>query len=52
VEEEGFIRDVFVKGFDRIKSEFGLAELDTKAVHKGYFAKKGNEYLEHDGIII
>jgi type III restriction enzyme len=51
VEEEGFIRDVFVKGFDRIKSEFGLAELDTKAVHKGYFAKKGNEYLERESSI-
>ncbi len=51
VEEEGFIRDAFVKSFDCIKAEFGMEELDTKAVHKGYFAKKGNEYLERESSI-
>ena len=49
--ESGYIRTTFISEFDRLKSEYGFAALDTDAVHKGYFAKRGDEYLERESSI-
>lgn len=50
VQSDGFIRTTFVEEFNRLKKEYGVA-LDVNAVHKGYFAKKGDEYLERESSI-
>ncbi len=51
VDEDGFIRETFVKEFDRLKAEYGFQALDAGIAHKGYFAKKGSEYLERESSI-
>ncbi len=48
---DGFIRKTFISEFDRLKVEYNAESLDTEKVHKGYFAKRGEEYLERDSAI-
>lgn len=51
VQNDGFIRKTFIQEFNRLKSEYGAKELDVDKVHKGYFAKRGDEYLERESSI-
>lgn len=51
VQNDGFIRRTFIKEFNRLKKEYGAVELDVENVHKGYFAKRGDEYLERESSI-
>ena len=51
VQSEGFIRKTFIQEFNRLKTEFKIKKLDVEKVHKGYFAKKGDEYLERESSI-
>lgn len=51
VDADGFIRTAFIEEFNRLKSEYDAAGLDVDAVHKGYFAKRGEEYLERESSI-
>ncbi len=51
VQADGFIRSVFVSEFNRIKQEYGCGDLGVDSVHKGYFAKRGEEYLERESSI-
>jgi|CXWL01.1.fsa_nt_gi type III restriction enzyme len=48
VDSDGFIRSTFIQEFNRLKGEYDLKELDADTVHKGYFAKRGEEYLERE----
>lgn len=51
VQSDGFIRATFVEEFNRLKKEYGLKDIEAEKVHKGYFAKKGDEYLERESSI-
>ena len=51
VREDGFIRAAFISEFGRLKGEYGFASLEVSTVHKGYFAKRGDEYLERESSI-
>lgn len=51
VQNDGFIRKTFIQEFNRLKNEYKEKGLDIDKVHKGYFAKKGNEYLERESSI-
>jgi type III restriction enzyme len=51
VQSDGFIRKTFIQEFNRLKNEYKVKELDVDKVHKGYFAKKGDEYLERESSI-
>lgn len=51
VQSDGFIRKTFLKEFNRLKAEYSASELDAGSVHKGYFAKRGDEYLERESSI-
>jgi len=51
VQSDGYIRKTFVKEFNRLKDEYKLKALDADHVHKGYFAKRGEEYLERESSI-
>ncbi len=51
VQSDGFIRKTFIQEFNRLKSEYHAHELDVDQVHKGYFAKRGDEYLERESSI-
>ena len=51
VEADGFIRSTFVSEFNRLKKEYDASELDVDTVHKGYFAKRGEAYLERESSI-
>lgn len=51
IKADGFIRKTFIAEFDRQKKEFGFNALDVNAVHKGYFAMRGSEYLERESSI-
>jgi type III restriction enzyme len=48
VQEEGFIRKAFLEEVARLKNEYGEKGLDVNASHKGYFAKRGEDYLERE----
>lgn len=48
VADDGFIRTVFLEELERIKGTYGHAELDAAAVHKGYFAMRGEKYIERE----
>jgi type III restriction enzyme len=48
VQPDGIIRALFNEEFERIKKEFGQDKLDMEQVHKGYFAMKGDKYLERE----
>ncbi len=48
---DGIIRTVFISEFLRLKGEFALDGLSVEHAHKGYFAKRGDEYLERDSSI-
>jgi type III restriction enzyme len=48
VKLDGFIRTAFLEELDRIKKEYGAKDVDVQKAHKGYFAKKGDEYLERE----
>ena len=51
VQNDGFIRKTFIQEFNRLKNEYKAKELDVDKIHKGYFAKKGDEYLERESSI-
>lgn len=51
VQSDGFIRTTFVEEFNRLKKEYGAKDIEAEKVHKGYFAKKGDEYLERESSI-
>lgn len=51
VQSDGFIRKTFIQEFNRIKEEYGAKKLPADRAHKGYFAKRGNEYLERESSI-
>ena len=51
IQSDGFIRKTFIQEFNRLKNEYKLKELDADRVHKGYFAKRGEEYLERESSI-
>src|SRR3990167_9407540 len=51
VQSDGYIRKTLVKEFNRLKDEYKLKALDADHVHKGYFAKRGEEYLERESSI-
>lgn len=51
VQSNGFIRSTFMSEFNRLKKEYNVDELDVDTVHKGYFAKRGEEYLERESAI-
>jgi type III restriction enzyme len=51
VQSDGFIRKTFIQEFNRLKNEYKAKELDVDKIHKGYFAKKGDEYLERESSI-
>ena len=51
IRNDGFIRKTFIQEFNRLKNEHGAKELDADKTHKGYFAKKGDEYLERESSI-
>jgi len=38
-QKDGFIRNTFIKEFNRIKKEYGFDNLEVDKVHKGYFAQ-------------
>lgn len=46
--DDGAIRRIFSEEFERQKGAFGLSSLSASAVHKGYFAKRGDEFLERE----
>jgi len=45
---DGFIRNIFTKEFNRIKKQYNFNDLDASQIHKGYFAMKGDKYLERE----
>ncbi len=51
VQSDGFIRKTFIQEFNRLKNKYGAKKLDVDHVHKGYFAKRGDEYLEKESSI-
>ena len=51
VQPDGIIRQIFIEEFNRLKGEYGFRELEVDTAHKGYFAKKGEEYLERESSI-
>ncbi|OGG55133.1 hypothetical protein A3D62_00830 [Candidatus Kaiserbacteria bacterium RIFCSPHIGHO2_02_FULL_49_11] len=51
VQNDGFIRTTFMQEFDRLKKEHRVSGVDVEKTHKGYFAKKGDEYLERESSI-
>jgi len=51
VEQDGFIRSAFIQEFNRLKEEYSADALDADIVHKGYFAKRGEGYLERESSI-
>ncbi|OGY45755.1 MAG: hypothetical protein A2744_00025 [Candidatus Buchananbacteria bacterium RIFCSPHIGHO2_01_FULL_44_11] len=51
VQGDGFIRKTFIQEFNRLKDEYHSKELEVESVHKGYFAKRGDEYLERESSI-
>lgn len=51
VRSDGFIRRTFIKEFNRLKNEYGAGGLEVAGVHKGYFAKRGDEYLQQERAI-
>src|SRR3989338_1135386 len=51
VQGDGFIRKTFIQEFNRLKDEYHSIELEVESVHKGYFAKRGDEYLERESSI-
>lgn len=51
VKSDGFIRSTFISEFNRLKKEYDTDELDVDTVHKGYFAKRGDEYLQQERAI-
>ena len=48
IKEDGIIRQLFIEEFEKIKKDFEFDDLDVSKVHKGYFAKKNDEYLERE----
>ncbi len=51
VQNDGYIRKTFIQEFNRLKGEYTNKQLNVEQVHKGYFAKKGDEYLERESSI-
>lgn len=51
VKEDGIIRELFREEFNRLKKEAGFSNLDETQVHKGYFAMRGEKYLEQERAI-
>lgn len=51
IQPDGIIRKLFVAEFNRIKANYGFADLETEKAHKGYFAKRGEQYLERQKAI-
>ncbi|MEJ0053157.1 MAG: DEAD/DEAH box helicase family protein [bacterium] len=51
VQSDGFIRSAFIAEFNRLKKDYGADGMDVDTVHKGYFAKRGEEYLERESSI-
>lgn len=51
VQSDGFIKKTFIKEFNRLKGEYSASKLNVDHVHKGYFAKRGEEYLERESSI-
>ena len=51
VQNDGFIRSTFIDEFNRLKTEYKIRDVEVEKVHKGYFAKKGDEYLERENSI-
>ncbi len=52
IQSGGFIRTTFITEFNRLKKEYDIDGLDVDTVHKGYFAKRGEEYLERESSIV
>lgn len=48
VQEDGFIRRAFLEELSKLKNECDEKGLDVNASHKGYFAKRGEDYLERE----
>jgi type III restriction enzyme len=51
VQSDGFIRKTFIQEFNRIKNEQKIKGMDVEKVHKGYFAKRDDVYLERESSI-
>jgi len=51
VQSDGFIRETFIQQFNKLKKDYGLTKLEVEKVHKGYFAKRGDDYLERESSI-
>jgi type III restriction enzyme len=51
IQQDGIIRRLFVSEFNRIKQNYNLNNLDVNVAHRGYFAKRGEEYLEREKAI-
>jgi len=51
IKPDGIIRKLFIAEFDRIKEKYNLNDLEVEKAHKGYFAKRGEQYLEKEKAI-
>lgn len=51
VQDDGFIRTTFIQECRRLAKEYKVSSFDIDRSHKGYFAKKGGEYLERENSI-
>ncbi|MDD3065828.1 MAG: DEAD/DEAH box helicase family protein [Endomicrobiaceae bacterium] len=51
VQPNGIIRKLFVEEFNRLKEKHNLGNLEVGNAHKGYFAKRGEHYLEKERAI-
>lgn len=51
VQLDGIIRKTFIGEFNRIKGKYNLSDLEVDKAHKGYFAKRGEQYLEKEKAI-
>lgn len=51
VQPDGIIKKLFVEEFNRLKEKYNLNNLEVDNAHKGYFAKRGEQYLEKERAI-
>lgn len=51
VQPDGIIRKLFIEEFNRLKEKYNFGILEVDNAHKGYFAKRGEQYLEKERAI-
>ena len=48
IQPDGIIKKLFIEEFNRLKEKYNFGNLEVDNVHKGYFAKRGEQYLERE----